>query len=292
MFISEGFTETAGTMSELYREEIQARQDDVEPLRVGGVVYLNARPLIWALPSLCPWARISFDVPSRLASQLAAKELDVAIVPAIEAFRSSDYVVLSDACIAAADFARSVVIFSRVPLEKVRTLAVDAASRTSAAVSRILLAEKYGVFPEVRELPLGDDPASLDCDAILMIGDRAMTVKRPPLPHVHDLAAEWCSWTGLPLVFAVWVAHSPERDWSHVARIFAAARDRGLAALDIIARKAAADLGLSYTLCYEYLTRDLHFTMGPKEHESLDLFGRLAAKYGFVPANGRLRVIN
>ncbi|MGB9688163.1 menaquinone biosynthesis protein [Thermogutta sp.] len=259
---------------------------------MGGVIYLNARPLIWALPDLCPWARISFDVPSRLAAQLAARELDVAIVPAIEAFRFPNYVVLSDACIAAADFARSVVIFSRVPLDEVKTLALDAASRTSAAVSRILLAEKYGAFPEVRELPLGDDPANLDCDAVLMIGDRAMTVKSPPLPHVHDLAAEWCSWTGLPLVFAVWVAQPADRDWRPIARIFAAARDRGLAALDIIAKKAAEDVGLPYSVCYEYLTRNLHFTMGPKEHESLDLLGRLAAKYGFIPANKRLRVIN
>ncbi|MBC7353157.1 MAG: menaquinone biosynthesis protein [Thermogutta sp.] len=278
-------------MSELHREDSERSLAGTSPLRVGGVVYLNARPLIWALPALCPWARISFDVPSRLASQLAAEELDVAIVPAIEAFRSPDYVVLSDACIAAADFARSVVIFSRVPLDQIKTLALDAASRTSAAVSRILLAEKYGVFPEVRELRLGDDPASLDCDAVLMIGDRAMTVKKPPLPYAHDLAAEWCSWTGLPLVFAVWVARPADRDWTEIARIFAAARDRGLAVLDIIARKAAEELGLPHTLCYEYLTRNLHFTMGPKEHESLDLFGRLAAKYGFVPANGRLRVI-
>lgn len=258
-------------------------------LRIGGVVYLNARPLLWSLRELLQDAQVFYDVPSRLAIRLAAGQLDIAIVPVIEAFRHPEYVVVSDACIAAAGAARSVMIYSSVPLDRVRTVALDAGSRTSAAVTRILLAEKYGVHPEFREFPLTQGIDEITSDAVLVIGDRAMTLGNPPLPLTYDLGLEWRSWTGLPLVFAVWVGQPAGRDWTAEARIFAEARDRGLAALDRIAKEAAIDLGLPYQECYDYLAKNLHFKLGQQEYESLALFGRLAAKYGFVAPESALR---
>lgn len=259
------------------------------PLRIGGVVYLNARPLLWCLRELLPDARVFYDVPSNLAVRLAAGQLDIAIVPVIEAFRHPEYVVVSDACIAAAGAARSVMIYSSRPLPQVRTVALDSGSRTSAAVTRILLAEKYGIHPDFFEFPLTQGITDVSCDAVLVIGDRAMTLGSPPLPLKYDLGLEWRSWTGLPLVFAVWVAQPAEREWTAEARLFAEARDRGLAALDRIAKEAAVDLGLPYEECFDYLAKNLHFKLGNEEHESLALFGRLAAKYGFVPPEPALR---
>ncbi len=119
-------------------------------IRVGAVTYLNARPLVFSLPGLAPQAKIIIDLPSRLADALAAGRLDVAMIPSIESARGSGYSIVSDACIACNGAVRSVKLFGRVPVERVRTLALDEGSRTSAALARILLKERYGIWPETR----------------------------------------------------------------------------------------------------------------------------------------------
>ena len=61
----------------------------VSPIRVGAVNYLNAKPLYYRLCELAPEVRLTMEVPSRLAEQLAAGELDVALIPSIEYLRRS-----------------------------------------------------------------------------------------------------------------------------------------------------------------------------------------------------------
>ena len=123
-------------------------------IRVGAVTYLNARPLVVALGELAPRMQVVMDHPSRLADALAAGRLDVAMIPSIEYARGQGYTIISDACIACDGPVRSVKLFGRVPVQQIRTLALDEGSRTSAALVRILLRERFGVTPET--LPLAD----------------------------------------------------------------------------------------------------------------------------------------
>src|SRR5436305_9975913 len=95
------------------------------PVRVGAVNYLNTKPLIYNLDALAPQAELSLDVPSRLADQLAAGQLDVALIPAIEYFRGDGYTVIPDIAIATRGPVLSVTLFSRVPLAEVRSIALD-----------------------------------------------------------------------------------------------------------------------------------------------------------------------
>ncbi len=264
-----------------------SRQSDPSPPRVGGVCYLNAVPLLRYLGDSIPAENIVYDVPSRLADRMARGELDVAVVPSLHAFRDPSTIVLSDACIAAQDVARSVILFSRVPLDRIATLALDAGSRSSAALVRILLAELHGIRPRTRDLPLDEDLAHVPEDAVLLIGDRAMLCRPAGFPHVWDVGAMWHGWTGLPFVFALWIAR-PGVDRAYWGPRFAAARDRGVARLREIALEAAENLGLPFPTCYDYLSRNLHFRLGEAEKAALDRFGELLAKHGFVPSGVHL----
>src|SRR5215510_7073150 len=119
------------------------------PVRVGAVNYLNTKPLIDDLDALAPDAELVLDVPSRLADLLAAGRLDVALIPVIEYFRGGSYRVISDIAIASNGPVLSVTLFSRVPWPEIRRVALDEGSRTSAALTQILLRKKYGVKPEI-----------------------------------------------------------------------------------------------------------------------------------------------
>ena len=99
----------------------------------------------------------------------------------------------------------SVKLYFRVPPGEVRALALDEGSRTSAALSRILLAERFGVEPRPVAFPLGSATSDIAADAILMIGDRAMHAPAETFLAEWDLGAEWYRWTGLPFVFAMWI---------------------------------------------------------------------------------------
>src|SRR5712692_1677255 len=109
------------------------------PVRVGAVNYLNTKPLIDDFEELAPEAELVLEVPSRLADLLAEGRLDVALIPAIEYFRSGNYTVLPNIAIASRGPVLSVTLFSRVPWSGIRWLAVDAGSRTSSALAQVLL---------------------------------------------------------------------------------------------------------------------------------------------------------
>jgi chorismate dehydratase len=249
--------------------------------RVGAVSYLNTKPLIYRLTELAPRIELVLDLPSRLADGLAKGTLDVALVPSIEYFKDPAYTIVSDACIACRGPVMSVKLFSRVPADEIQTLALDEGSRTSVVLTRILLKERFDVEPRLMPLPIGASIADVDCDAVLVIGDRAMHSPDGSFAEVWDLGDEWCRWTGLPFVFAMWVAR-PGFEVGDLATAFARARDLGLANLETIAAEEAAPLGLSRPQCVSYLRDNLYFYLGEKERRGLDLFQSLAQKLDAV----------
>ena len=252
------------------------------PLRIGAVTYLNSKPLIEDLEELAAAAELVLDYPSRLADELARGQLDVALIPSFECFRGSDYEVVSDACVAARGPVMSVKLYSRVPMGEIRHLALDEGSRTSAALARIMLAERHGVLPALEPLPLGRSIESATADAVLLIGDRAMHAPRETFVETWDLGEEWLTWTGLPFVFAVWAARSAT-DLDDVEDALGAARDRGVSRLKEIARREAPRLGIGEATAVTYLTKNLHYRIGPAERSGLRLFRDLAAGLGLIP---------
>jgi len=266
-------------------------------VRVGAVSYLNSKPLIEGLAEAAPAIDLQLDYPSRLADRLGEGSLDVALIPSIECFSEQRYEIVSDACVATHGPVLSVKLYSRVPLRAIRRLALDEGSRTSAALVRVLLAERYGVFPECEALPLGEpvqwlggsdtppNPGQRSVegpDAFLLIGDRAIHTPTEQFVATWDLGEEWLNWTGLPFVFAMWATRAGT-DLGDVEEALSRARDRGLQNVREIAAREAPLLGIGEQLTYEYLTENLYFHLGPAERRGLQRYYELAAKQGLAP---------
>jgi chorismate dehydratase len=264
-----------------------SESEGLPKIRVGAVTYLNARPLLVALQELDPRLEIVVDYPSRLAEELAAGRLDAAMIPSIEYARNPGYSIVSDACIACDGRVRSVKLYGRVPVEDISTLALDEGSRTSAALAKILLKERFGVTPKCRSLPIGASLKTTLADAVLLIGDRGMTPTSGSFEFVWDLGEEWAQWTGLPFVFSVWVAR-PGVDLRGLETTLATARDIGLTRLEEIARREAPVIGIPTDDCLSYLRDHLVYRLGSRQKRGLERFYELAGRNGLAPVGTRL----
>ncbi len=251
-------------------------------VRIGAVTYLNARPLTRFLADELPDTAIVYDAPSRLAEQLVDGRLDVALIPSIEYARNSGLHIMSDACVACEGVVRSVKLYGRVPPEEIRSLALDAGSRTSAALGRLILREQLGLAPELVDLPLGADYEKTETDAVLVIGDRGLAEPNGRFAFAWDLGRHWAQWQRLPFVFAMWVAR-PGFVLEHLAERLAAVRDRGVVRFDQIAREEAPALPVDEAACLSYLRDNLTFSLGPRQIQGLERFYQLAAKHGLAP---------
>lgn len=253
-----------------------------QTLRVGAVSYLNTKPLVYGLAARAPYVDLVFDLPSRLADRLAAGTLDVALIPSIEFFQNPAYTIVSDACIGARGPVLSVKLLFRKPPAQVRTLALDEGSRTSAALSRILLKERYGIEPVRQAFPLGMGLEETTADAVVMIGDRAIHPPRGSFVEIWDLADEWCRWSELSFVFAMWVARAGV-DLQGLEFALSEARDAGVQQLAAIAAAEAGAVGLTADEAHRYLRDNLYFYLGPREQQGLALFYQHAARLGLAP---------
>lgn len=254
----------------------------MKPIRIGAVSYLNSKPLIEDLAELAPQAELVLDFPSRLADRLGQGELDVALIPSIECVLGPKYEIVSDACVATHGPVLSVKLYSRVPMPEIRTLALDEGSRTSVALAKILLAERFGLHPELERLPLDLDTRDTSADAILLIGDRAIHPPAEAFSVVWDLGAEWTRWTGLPFVFAMWATRAGT-DLGPVEEALCQARDLGLRRVTEIAAREAPLLQLSERTTLEYLTENLYYRLGPAERRGFQRYHELAMKQGLAP---------
>lgn len=252
------------------------------PIRVGAVEYLNTKPLIEGLEEIAPQIELHLDLPSRLADRMQAGELDVGLIPVVEYFRAENYSIVPGVAIGSRGPVLSVTLFSRVPWSQIRSVALDEGSRTSAALTRVLLEVRHGVKPQTQHLPMGVAADDMPTDAVLLIGDRAMHACLPSHPYAYDLGQEWFEWTGLPFVFAVWAVR-PGVDLRGVDKALQRCRDHGLSQAGPIAVRESARLGLDAGFCRRYLSNVLNFDLGPREIAGLQRFYELARDRGLVP---------
>ncbi len=252
-----------------------------EPIRIGAVNYLNTKPLVYELDALADGAELILDYPSRLADDLRAGRLDVALIPIIEYFRAGDYTLVPDIAIASNGPVLSVTLFSRVPWTEIRRIALDEGSRTSAALTQVLLRKRYGVRPEICPLPLDRSAEEVDADAVLLIGDRAMHACLPGFRHAFDLGQEWHDWTGLPFVYAAWAVR-PGVDLGPVVEALYEAKRRGIAAIGPIAAHEAPRLGLDAGFCRRYLANIIRFDLDARALAGLHHYYMLASELGLA----------
>jgi chorismate dehydratase len=246
--------------------------------RVSVVSYLNTAPLVWGM--LHGEQRglfdLSFAIPAECADRLESGLADIGIVPAVELNRQK-LEIIRGAGIACHGPVRSIFLISKVPYREIRKLATDSTSRTSVALSRVILARKYGVEPQVQSHAPHLASMLEHADAALIIGDAALVLNPDDLPfHVLDLGAEWVEMTGLPMVFAVWAARAdfPPQD----PEPFLESMRFGRAHIDDIARSEHAKVGVSENLAHSYLRDNIVFELGDREYAGLQKFLQYASE--------------
>jgi len=265
------------------------------PFRISIIDYLNSAPLNYGFKRGLGFEHfhLKFQVPSVCADQLRSGEVDAGLISSIEFLRIPDMLIVPGLCIASPKRVRSVVILSKVPPEKIRSLALDTSSRSSVVLGQILLRERYGASPETHTM--GPDlTAMLEThDAALVIGDPAMRARKEGL-IVLDLAEEWHTWTGLPFVFALWMVRegAPELPSpGGVAPFFHKSLEMGQQNLTTIIDEAWHAIGWTKLELREYLTENISYHLGEAERESLSLFFEKAVRQGFAQEGKALRFL-
>lgn len=220
---------------------------------------------------------VSRDMPSVCADKLRDGRADAGLIPSIEFRRIPGLVRVEGLGIAADSEVRSVLLVSSVSREKIRRLRLDPASRTSAALVRILLKRRYGVEPEIVE----ENP-----DAELVIGDPALKTNQRGRV-VLDLASEWRSLTGHPFVFAFWAVR--REAWGPgVERVLRDSYDAsgpGFGAMvesEVATARAQGNGALSGEMIEDYLRHCLHYELSSADLAGLELFYRWAEEDGLV----------
>jgi chorismate dehydratase len=260
-------------------------------LRISAISYLNTAPLMWDFVHGDAGHNfdISYTLPSSCARALEAGTADIGIIPAVAYTQIPGLLVLPDVAIASRQPVRSILLVSKVPVEKIRSVALDTSSMTSVALTKVLFEKWLGGGRTFTAMPPDIDKMLADHDAGLLIGDPALQIDRAQY-FTLDLAEEWIRYTGKPFVFAFWAVRQdavreaePSAD---LAAIFQHSRDHGLepASLDHVASEWSPRLGLSEADVRSYLTENIYYHLDAPCREGLQLFYRYAAEIGVLPA--------
>lgn len=270
-------------------------------MRIGRIPYINCYPVYGAIDRgvvLVDGSLID-GVPTVLNARIAAGDLDVSVVSAVEYARdSARYLLLPDLAISCDGPVRSVMLFSRIPAHELagRRVIVSRSSMTSVALLELLFENVWNARPDF--VPGDAEISDLgrlnaeDHDARLVIGDAALFLGSAggstSYLHAYDLGEMWKNWTGLPFVFAVWVARRdvPVEAALHIHSSLIESRNWGLANLATLAGQAADATGVDVDTCSEYLT-GLDYGLSYPHLAGLTEFYRRLVERGRVP-NGTL----
>jgi chorismate dehydratase len=248
-----------------------------QAIRVGAVSYLNTKPFIWGLEQSPVWSEIvlSRDFPAAIAQQLKNDQLDIGLLPVAAIAELQESFIVADYCIGSEGPVASVAIFSDVPLEEVTTIWLDYQSKTSVALAQILMQEYWQMQPQWK-------PGDADfinhiggTEAAVVIGDRALELI-PKHKYMYDLGAAWTAHTGLPFVFAAWVANK-ELPATFLTE-FNAALKWGIAHMDqLIAQLPPVEYDIT-----TYYHTNIRYELTDASKAGMDLFLQKLAVYTIV----------
>ncbi len=227
--------------------------DPLIPHHLGSVPYLNARPLTYAIAE-----PIVLMEPKRLAAELHENLLHAALVPIVEVLENADiYHIVDGIAIGALNSVYSVILAHTMAVVRMKTIALDPASKTSNQLIKVLLQKYYRIRPKYVS-------ASEPADGQLMIGDPAIVYRQShPDERYLDLGQSWHSHTGLPFVFAAWAVRKDAPNPIELAKNLRAAAKVGLAARDQIAKTHFE---------YRYLTEHLYYQLHAPQKKAINTF--------------------
>jgi len=241
-------------------------------LKISAVSYLNTILFIHGLKQseLIKTIDLQLDYPSICADKLINGTVDLALVPVAVIPKLKKAYIISDYCIGANGAVDTVCLYSDVPIEEIESIALDYQSRTSVALLKILLKEYWQLNPELKKANVGFEENIKGNHAALVIGDRAFALNTKHA-YIYDLSAIWKKMTGLPFVFAAWVANTKLPQDFIVS--FNKALEKGLSDIDM----ALAIEGDSYPNCEnpeDYLNNKISYNLDIEKQKGMELFLR------------------
>lgn len=285
-------------------------------LRISIVQYLNTAPLVRGFTHgpLRGKYQLSFTVPSQCAEALRSKEVDIAIIPAIEFQRIEGLVALPNLSIASKKSVRSLLLVSKKPIQDVRRIALDRSSRSTQVLVRILCSKRWHIAPEFFEAD-PDLPGMLqDADAALLIGDPALRLaldsetaaKRDAMGEsmfpaemaglpatsplfLYDMVEKWRALTSFPAVLAIWAAR-PAAVTPVVIRDFQDSLAFGMKHLAEISAEASHELNLPVDKITRYLSENIDYTLDDENLRGLRRYYDMAAELGLIPQARPLQI--
>lgn len=170
--------------------------------------YLNTKPLIYGFEKgmMKNEVELLADFPASIADMLISNEVDIALVPVATIPLLKEYHIISDYCIGATGEVASVCLFSDVPLKEIQTILLDYQSRSSVGLLKILLKDYWKLNISLISADADYEEKILGTTAGLVIGDRAF-IQRNKSKYIYDLGTAWKEMTGLPFLFAAWIAN-------------------------------------------------------------------------------------
>jgi chorismate dehydratase len=284
------------------------------PLRVAAISFLNPAPLLYGFEhgptasNLRTHYDLHYTLPSACAAELQSGRADLGLIPI--AALTPDLAIVPGCTIASLHQVRSILLLVKNPhqlpiadaLQAVRSVAADAASRSSAAYAHILFEHFHSTKPQFIEQPA--DPLTMlaTADAALLIGDPALLARehRSAIDRAHpnllwlDLAQLWRSLTGLPWVAAVWAVRPQALTTVTPTQLIAdltASRDAGLAHIDQLVTEWTPRIAIPPATIHTYLTQNIHYTLDPDCLRAITLFRTLAASINALPPLPDLQIL-
>jgi chorismate dehydratase len=248
-------------------------------MRIAAIRYINTLPLIFGLQNRQDHTLI-FDTPSACFRKLIANEVDVALIPVWGTQMHPEVRAIPNLGIAANTQTESVFVYSKKPLNKIQTVAVDPASLTSINLLKIILHVQYQNQPHFVTSNASEIQDRLkSCDAALVIGDAAITTNLPEFDR-WDLAAEWHAMTKLSFIFAVWA--SLRRLTSAEMEVFRESYMDAQASPEMVINQAFELLRVDREFVKRYYNLDLHYQLTPNDYQGLSRYLALAADLKFL----------
>lgn len=255
-----------------------AKLDELDKtIRVGAVSYLNTKPLMYAFKHgrHIEGMEIIEEYPAKIAAMLLNDEIDLGLVPVAIIPKLKEHYIISDYCIGAEKAVASVCLFSEVPLQEIEKVILDYQSRTSVALARVLIKHYWKLDVEFEEAGVKFRDEIKGTTAAVVIGDRAFQ-QRKISTYKFDLAETWVEFTGLPFVFAAWVAN--KKLPADFIQQFNDANKEGLLNIDLV---VAENVSPYYDL-KKYYTENISYGLTEAKRKGLERF------LGFIKAGSVL----
>lgn len=270
-------------------------------LTIGRIDYANCTPLFDALEHNFPSEeyRLIRGVPAKLNSLLLSGEVDVCPSSSIEyACHPDRYLILPHLSISSTGPVASVLLFSRFSPDMLddQEILLSSESATSVNLLKILMAHRFGCRCRYRVTTGTPTEALAQSPALLLIGDAALqaSINRENGVQVYDLGELWTDWTGLPFVFALWLAnrqvcHGRYGEMSLLASRLVEAKQIGAHALEEIAARTPENAWMGRDRLISYWRENISYELGAEQIEGLKLFFKYSLELGLIREEPQLR---